>query len=466
MSKPSLLQQRLISLGLCWPVLEYSPNHSVDDVAQILYSSLFLWRIEYSNLTLTSRVATKEIIRISLLTGQTTPWESFCISIIFPALTRERNENAASLSLSLVLGLSEQIAAAYSLAHVGQLKSALTLLDQILVRDDINRDHKISIFSTFIACCNTSYFLQAAEVSAQEFTSLGRWFEVLIRNLCSIVSSDVYMPSVNYVDTAHPDLVAHLDLNDSIRLIHHVACSGGTIISKCLAAMQSVCLLSEVNPVNRYGAKFNPSNPLLLYEINYSNAPLQVVKEVFCDDIAHVYKLAHRDNLSLVLRDHSHSDFFNGPPLTSERRKTLEYCLKEQYILVSVLTVRHPLDSYMSLVNAGWSSQFQPSTFDEYCKRYLSFIDSYHGLPILKYEDFCANPDLFLNKLCSILSIKYDQNYRKRLDKIELSGDSGRSSLDEISLRERRPVSSKLFQESIASDAYRLLCDRLSYLAG
>ena len=38
------------------------------------------------------------------------------------------------------------------------------------------------------------------------------------------------------------------------RAIHHFACSGGTVISKCVAAMPHVALLSEVNPLNRFGA--------------------------------------------------------------------------------------------------------------------------------------------------------------------------------------------------------------------
>jgi hypothetical protein len=465
MSKASLLQQRLDSIGLGFPALESSLNDGFCDVATILYSSLFLWRIECSNLPLKRRIATKEIIRVSLAEGQVTPWEIFCISVVFPSLTRESNENASSLSVSLALSLGEQIAAAYSLAHVGQLTSGFACLDRVLGRQDVSCDQKIFIYSAFVTYCNTSYFLQAAELSAADFASFAKWLAVFVRNFRVFVDADSHDSFDDIVDTDKPDLLASLDLDQTIRLVHHVACSGGTIISKCLAAMQSVCLLSEVNPINRYGIKFNPTNPLLLYEINNGNAPLHVVKEAFCDDVAHVYRLASRENLALVLRDHSHSDFFSGPPLLSEKRTTLDYCLKEQYILVSALTVRHPLDSFMSLVSVGWSYQFQPSTLDEYCKRYLSFLDSYQDLPVLKYEDFCANPDLFLRKLCSILSIRYDPTYRHRLDTIELSGDSGRSSIDEISLRQRRPVSSELLQEAIASDAYRLLCDRLGYLA-
>ena len=40
----------------------------------------------------------------------------------------------------------------------------------------------------------------------------------------------------------------YLDSKPVIRLIHHFACSGGTLVSKCLSVMPNVFLLSEVHP--------------------------------------------------------------------------------------------------------------------------------------------------------------------------------------------------------------------------
>ena len=49
----------------------------------------------------------------------------------------------------------------------------------------------------------------------------------------------------------------------TLRTIHHFACTGGTVISKCLAALPQVMLISEINPINRHSSKFNPSHPVL-----------------------------------------------------------------------------------------------------------------------------------------------------------------------------------------------------------
>ena len=45
-----------------------------------------------------------------------------------------------------------------------------------------------------------------------------------------------------------------------IHTVHHLACTGGTVISKCLAAMPKVALVSEVNPLNRFGNDFEHTN--------------------------------------------------------------------------------------------------------------------------------------------------------------------------------------------------------------
>jgi hypothetical protein len=66
-----------------------------------------------------------------------------------------------------------------------------------------------------------------------------------------------------------------------VRTLHHVACSGGTLISRCLAALPGVVLLSELNPLNRYGGAFNPSHPLALLGLLGEPLPQEVLKAEF-----------------------------------------------------------------------------------------------------------------------------------------------------------------------------------------
>src|SRR5690606_26210779 len=39
---------------------------------------------------------------------------------------------------------------------------------------------------------------------------------------------------------------------EPVRIVHHFACTGGTLICKCIAAMPNTQLLSEVNPLNAF----------------------------------------------------------------------------------------------------------------------------------------------------------------------------------------------------------------------
>ncbi|WP_112478442.1 hypothetical protein [Vibrio variabilis] len=52
----------------------------------------------------------------------------------------------------------------------------------------------------------------------------------------------------------------HEQEKPTIRVIHHLACSGGTLVSKCISAMPNVYLLSEIHPFTELGMDLdNPS---------------------------------------------------------------------------------------------------------------------------------------------------------------------------------------------------------------
>ncbi|MFM7549546.1 MAG: hypothetical protein ACKO8I_11910 [Cyanobacteriota bacterium] len=246
-----------------------------------------------------------------------------------------------------------------------------------------------------------------------------------------------------------------------IRTVHHMACTGGTVISKCIAAMPKVALVSEVNPLNRFGAKFEPTNTLLLLERSYRELTLEEIKDDFLSQINRASMICSADGVNLVIRDHSHSDFCRGKEV-SEVAPIVDFLSKE-YELLSVITVRHPLDSYLGLLAQGWQRQFEPSTLEEYSKRYLAFLSKYEALPIRRYEDFCLNPQPFMEDLCNLLKIDYSSEFLYRFGEVNLTGESGRTSTTEISPRERRPVPEEVTDEIAHSQAYSDLLVRLGY---
>ena len=188
-----------------------------------------------------------------------------------------------------------------------------------------------------------------------------------------------------------------------LRSIHHLACTGGTVISQCLAAMPQVVLISEVNPLNRFGSRFEPTNPLLQLERSYRQFSIEEIKADFLWQIGHAHEICIQDDVDLILRDHSHTDFYMGSS-PADVCPIVDY-LDDDYALRSVVTVRHPLDSYLGLLAQKWENQFSPSTLEEYSCRYLAFLDRYADLPLRRYEDFCKEPEAFMEELCGLLEI-------------------------------------------------------------
>ncbi|QNI96565.1 hypothetical protein [Synechococcus sp. RS9902] len=246
-----------------------------------------------------------------------------------------------------------------------------------------------------------------------------------------------------------------------IRTIHHLACTGGTLISKCIASMPEVALVSEINPFNRSGNEFEPTNPLLLFERSTMDPSEEDIKRNFKSQIQQIIEICKRKDLDLILRDHSHTDFCTGRKI-SETCPVNDY-LQDDYELVSVVSVRHPLDSYLGIVNAGWNNQFRPNTLNEYSKRYLSFIQKYNSLNIIKYETFCNDPSETMKELCNILKINFLDGFQERFGQQRLSGDSGRKDVTKIEARPRRPIPREISSQISRSDHYFELLKKLGY---
>lgn len=249
-----------------------------------------------------------------------------------------------------------------------------------------------------------------------------------------------------------------------LRSVHHLACTGGTLISKVVASLPGVTLLSEVNPGNRNSAGFHPSDPLLLLEQSTQPLPQEEIRAAFLAAIAQAVRICTAADRELVLRDHAHSDFCRGQePL---RSGLLLSWLQPHYRFRSLLTLRHPLDSWLSLVHAGWHTQFEPATLAEYCRRQQALLDATEGMPSLTYEAFCADPLAELEWLCDALLLPFDAGALERFGAVPLCGDSGRRRLDQITLPPRRESPEWVQVELTDSGTQRALaelCERLGY---
>ncbi|UTF59562.1 sulfotransferase [Gilvimarinus sp. DA14] len=249
------------------------------------------------------------------------------------------------------------------------------------------------------------------------------------------------------------------DVKPTLRIIHHFACSGGSLISKCLAAQSNVFLLSEIHPTTRHGndwskAVYSPRD--IVTQAYYGAIPQaeKLAEEIFVDSIIKTEK--HTRNLggTLVIRAHSHADYcMKTPPPNLD---TVTRLLQPHFDIKQLVTVRNPIDSFLSLRVNGWV-HFHPNTFDEYCQRLLRFLNAFDKPQIAYYEDFVLEPELQLRKYAELLSISVTPEAIDYMDIMNVSGDSGRSG-SLIEPRKRKPLNESYKQEILESESFKELC--------
>jgi len=249
---------------------------------------------------------------------------------------------------------------------------------------------------------------------------------------------------------------------EPIRSIHHFACTGGTLIAKCLAALPNVTLLSEIDPLSRMKpdprAAFSPTDIIRALRQSARRIDDSIIIASFHAAINSAAAGLARQGLHLVLRDHAHSQFCTRADAAS--RPTLHEMLRDAGPVLSLVSVRHPLDSFLSLEKMGWR-HFSPFTLEEYSQRYMAFLDRHEGLPVIIYENFVADPQAELVRICEHLTLPFHPLALDLISAVQLTGDSGRSG-SVIGPRPRREMPEALARQRDGS-GYRDLCARLDY---
>lgn len=251
---------------------------------------------------------------------------------------------------------------------------------------------------------------------------------------------------------------------EPVRCLHHFACTGGTLMARYLAVQPNTVLLSEIDPLSRHHIdgsppRFAPTD--LIQHLRYSPRAIQeeVIGDVFLAGLEPLLADCRGRGRRLVLRDHAHSQFCHGD--APHDRPTLRALLMQRYPVRSVVTVRHPLDAYLSLTNSNWL-HFTPDTLDEYARRNLAFLDAYEGVEIFRYEDFLTAPEQQLRDICKVLDLPFAGVQAELVALMPLTGDSGRGGHG-LQIRPRRPVPDDVSVAARSSKRYISLCDRLGY---
>ncbi|MGD9212478.1 MAG: sulfotransferase [Desulfobacteraceae bacterium] len=251
---------------------------------------------------------------------------------------------------------------------------------------------------------------------------------------------------------------------EPIRTIHHLSCTGGTLISQCLAAMPNVFVLNEVDPLstmnfNEKQPTSNPTDILALVTQSSQTYSQELLIQLFLQNISLLRSEFGLLGKRLLLRDHSHSHFMTETEIS--QRPSLLTILDGQFPTASIVTVRDPVDSYVDLKKSGLQ-HFKSGDFDDYCLRYHAFLDAYEDTSVFRYEDFVDAPQAVMKEICRVLQLPYADTFFDTFDTFNFSRDGGgnrkimtRSSADSID--------DGLLHHITISRQYQKLISRLGY---
>ena len=251
---------------------------------------------------------------------------------------------------------------------------------------------------------------------------------------------------------------------EPIRLLHHFACTGGTLISRIVASMPNVVLLNEIDPLSqldleKHKQPFFPTDLIAALQYSRRDVNDETIASMFMAALSVLRTELSETGRHLVLRDHTHSKFCVGSDIAS--RPSIREICSAITASRSVVTVRHPLSSYVSLTERRWV-HFYPKSLEEYARRYIAFLDAHHDIPVFRYEDLVSDPDVVTRQICECLALPFVPSYERTLSAFSFSGDSGRTG-NRIQERPQRPFPSATIAESEVSQSYAQLCDRLGY---
>ncbi|WP_027672771.1 sulfotransferase family protein [Rheinheimera baltica] len=234
-----------------------------------------------------------------------------------------------------------------------------------------------------------------------------------------------------------------------LRIIHHFACSGGTLISKCIAAQPNVFLLSELHPTTLLGFNSNKGTYTprdIVTQALYSRIPDvdTLAETVFVQNVIETERHVRERGGYLVLRAHTHADYCTNAAVPEI--DSLTRLLSPHFDIKHLVTVRNPIDSFLSLRQNGWV-HFKPDSFDEYCGRLLKFLNAFSDEQIVKYEDFVEQPATVVKTCLQKLELPNVEHGLDYIDVFKVSGDSGRTG-SEILIRPQRETT-EIFREEI-----------------
>ncbi|MDH4228399.1 MAG: sulfotransferase [Nitrospirota bacterium] len=264
----------------------------------------------------------------------------------------------------------------------------------------------------------------------------------------------------------NPDAAPTASPDGKIRVLRHMARAGGTVVSKCLAVMPGVALLSEIHP---YAIRmFNPLIQAREWFNLYTQEEIDALSAgnpTFNTAIADIDRRARAAGRTLVIREWSHLDYLGVPflPVPPYRPVMLD-SLAGEFTVIQATTVRHPIDQWISTARLA-IMQSGGLNLGSFLEGYRRFAEDALPHGIVRYEDFATDPDTHLKILCERLHLTFDPGYRERwFSYTHVTGDVHRpDARPEIKIPRRQEVDADFLRTFERNPDYRAVLKLLGY---
>ena len=250
-----------------------------------------------------------------------------------------------------------------------------------------------------------------------------------------------------------------------VALLHHLPRSGGTVLSRCIGSLESVALLSEINPhsVTRFNPLVQARDWHGLFDADLDTKMQDGDTEGFKFAIAKITSALASTPKQLVVRDWSHVDFM-GIPIESDRPGSLRLAstLASDFDVMSVASIRNPVDQYLSMhklpiLQESWDSELV-------WRAMRKFAEQIQGMPWIRYEQFVVDPEKEIKRLCEHWQIQFDDRFLTRwTEYVHVTGDPVRLTKREIQRTPRSPVPDDFWLSVVENDDFYATLDILGY---
>lgn len=230
-----------------------------------------------------------------------------------------------------------------------------------------------------------------------------------------------------------------------IRILSNLARAGGTLVSKCLGAMENTVLLSEIHPL---GTRFfNPLEQARSWYGMFKPEEIQGTHD-FVTAIQLVEERCRQSGRNLVIRDWAHLDFIGVPVLKEPQfHLQLNETLSPVFRIVPYALVRHPIDQWVS--TARLKIMEGVLDLDAFLAGYRRFAEACITTGFMRYEDFTRAPVLQMEILCRHLELEFDAGFIERwAEYTHVTGDTSKMSRGSQSDR-IKPLRRRMVEKSL-----------------